>query len=209
MTNVFVSRPSWVHSQFEEGLHGFLRVLTTLGLTPRTLGKTDYPNRAPLDEVIALLEECTGAVILGYPQIHVSSGFVRDEPITSGLLLSTEWNHIEAGLAYARKLPLLVVHHVGVGRGIFDHGATNTFIYERDLTPAHWCLAEEMQGAVKRWMRECLGVKPRVSSIVDSSGGSMPSCPNCLAYMSPIPRDFVAIEGATHECPQCRTKIKL
>jgi hypothetical protein len=160
VTNVFVSRPSWVHAEFEEGLNGFWRALGTLGLTPRTLGKTDYPSRAPLDEVIALLDECSGAVILGYPQIRVSSGFIRDKPIEADLWLSTEWNHIEAGLAYARKLPLLVVHHLGIGRGIFDRGATNTFIYERDLRMAHWCLAEDMQGAVKKWMRECLGVIP-------------------------------------------------
>jgi hypothetical protein len=209
--SVFVSRPTWVESNFEEGLNGFLRVLVTLGLRPRTLGKTDYPRRAPLDEVIALLDECSGAIILGYPQIRVSSGLVRDKPVEKEFSLPTEWNHIEAGLAYARQLPLLLIHHQGVVRGIFDRGATNSYIYERDLAIPHWSLAEDIQGALQKWLRECLGIvplQPRTSGRL----GELPTCPNCstharLAYMNPLPPDFAIIEGVTHECPQCDLKL--
>jgi hypothetical protein len=31
--------------------------------------------------------------------------------------LPTEWNHIEAALAYSQQLPLLVIHHRGIKRG--------------------------------------------------------------------------------------------
>src|SRR5690242_11371801 len=112
--DIFVSRPTWVPEEFRGGIEGFLRLLHAMGVTPRTLGTTDYPSKAPLDEVIDLLDACAGAVILGYPQIRVAGGFVKDKPVTEELLLPTEWNHIEAGLAYARGLPLLVVHHEGV-----------------------------------------------------------------------------------------------
>ena len=123
--DVFVSRPTWVAAEFEAGLAAFLRVLRSLDLTPRTLGATDYPSKAPLDEVIALMGKCAGAVILGYPQLVVETGHLKGVPINQALELPTEWNHIEAGLAYARELPLLVIHHRGVRRGIFDRGATN------------------------------------------------------------------------------------
>src|SRR5687767_6169556 len=109
--NVFVSRPTVVAPEYRDGMEGFLRVLTTMDLNPRTIGTTDYPSRSPLDEVIGLMDQCVGAVILGYPQIRMSSGYIRDKPINGELLLPTEWNHIEAGLAYARGLPLLVIHH--------------------------------------------------------------------------------------------------
>ncbi len=38
-------------------------------------------------------------------------------------------------------------------------------------------------------------------------------CPNCSTsgkphLMSPIPKDFISIENATHECPQCKYKTK-
>lgn len=155
-SNVFLSRPTWVGEDFRPGLDGFIRMLQGMGLHPRTLGTTDYPNKAPLDEVIALLEKCSGAVILGLPQISVTGGLLKGSAIAEELLLPTEWNHIEAGLAYARGLPLLAIHHLGVRRGIFDRGAMSTFLYERDLASPAWPLAEDLQGAIAKWKRECL-----------------------------------------------------
>jgi hypothetical protein len=143
-SNVFLSRPTWVGEDFRPGLDGFIGMLEGMGLHPRTLGTTDYPNKAPLDEVIALLNKCSGAVILGLPQISVTGGFLKDSAIAKELLLPTEWNHIEAGLAYARGLPLLAIHHLGVRRGIFDRGAMSTFLYERDLASPAWPLAKDL-----------------------------------------------------------------
>ena len=151
MIHVFVSRPTWVRDVFERGLQGFLSRLVDYGMQSHTLGASDYPNRAPLDEVIRLLDMCQGAVILGYPQIEVSDGKIKGRPVSEMVYLPTEWNHIEAGLAYARGLPLLVIHHIGVCRGIFDRGAINSFIYEKDLTDPAWPLAPEISGALRSW----------------------------------------------------------
>jgi hypothetical protein len=61
MTYVFVSRPTWVAPNFEKGLASFLRLLENMKLKPRTLGAGgDYPSKSPLDEVIALMNECPG-----------------------------------------------------------------------------------------------------------------------------------------------------
>lgn len=40
-----------------------------------------------------------------------------------------------------------------------------------------------------------------------------PTCPNCSTigrpfYMSPIPKDFVELENATHECSRCKYKTR-
>jgi hypothetical protein len=183
-------------------------MLETMGLRPRTLGRTDYPSKAPLDEVLALLDECAGAVILGYPQIVVTSGVLKGKPVSNELLLPTEWNHIEAGLAYARQLPLLVIHHVGIVRGIFDRGAISSYLYERDLQPPEWSLADEVQGAVRHWKESCLRhqVKGKASAPVAKPG--KPVCPNCSTeerpiYMRRVSRDFQSILGATWECGAC------
>lgn len=161
MIDVFVSRPTWVAPEFERGLAGFLGLLEDMDLKPRTLGATDYPNKAPLDEVIRLMDRCAGVVILGYPQIVATAGTVRNQGISGQLVLPTEWNHIEAGLAYARGLPLLVIHHTGIGRGIFDRGAISSFIYELDLTDPAWPLLEKVRGAVQTWKTDVLGVPKR------------------------------------------------
>jgi len=153
MTSVFVSRPTWVEPRFEKGLGRFLEVLQKQGLRPRTLGRGDYAIQPPLDEVIALMDQCAGAVILGYPQIHITAGKLKAKAIPElggQFLLGTEWNHIEAGLAYAKGLPLLVIHHRGVRRGIFDRGAMPNFIHEIDLADCGWPSREAVRGALDR-----------------------------------------------------------
>jgi hypothetical protein len=117
MIDIFISRPTWISKEFQEGLDGFLSFLDTHEINPRTLGSTDYPTESPLDEVITIIGECKGAIILGYPQIYVTKGKIKDVDNVD-FLLPTEWNHIEATLAYMKKMPLLIIHHKGVSRGV-------------------------------------------------------------------------------------------
>lgn len=156
MTSIFLSRPTWISDDCRSGLDGFLRVLESAELRPRTVGTTDFPTAAPLDEVIKLMAECSGAVILGYPQISVTAGSIKGTAVDREFKLPTEWNHIEAGLAHASGLPLLVIHHTGVNRGIFDRGAIGKFIYEVDFSDPSWPLRAEINGAVANWKRDCL-----------------------------------------------------
>jgi hypothetical protein len=150
MIDVFLSCPTWLAPEFHLGLERFLAFLTSQDLRRRTLGSTDYPAQCPLDEVIRLMELCKGAIILGYPQVNIERGVIKDEPVENKSL-STEWNHIEAGLAYATGLPLLVIHHPGISRGIFDRGALNVYHHSCDLTAADWPLTPEISGALAQW----------------------------------------------------------
>jgi hypothetical protein len=155
MKNVFISRPTWVAPEFEKGLEGFMALIKSHELLPRTLGVSDHPTDSPLDEVISILDECVGAIILGYPQIEIEKGRLKNEPIGSTpFLLATEWNHIEAGLAYARGLPLLVLHHVNVRRGIFDRGALNKFLHQVDLSDNAWFSKNSILGAFSAWKKK-------------------------------------------------------
>lgn len=158
--DIFLSRPTWIGDDFKTGLDIFLSKLSDLELTPRTLGTTDYPTKSPLDEVIKIMKKCRGAVILGYPQIEVITGKVKDSEINPPILLPTEWNHIEAGLAYASSLPLLVIHHNGVCRGIFDRGALNSFIFSKDFKDPTWPNHNDLSGAIRSWRNDVLGYSP-------------------------------------------------
>ena len=109
---------------------------------------------------IKIMKECRGAVILGYPQIEIVSGKVKNDEISSSIFLPTEWNHIEAGLAYASGLPLLVMHHIGVCRGIFDRGALNSFIFTKDFEDPTWSTQDDLSGAIRSWRNDVLGYAP-------------------------------------------------
>ena len=151
MKDIFLSRPNWVAPIYKEGLNNFLNLLRSHKLNPRTIGKTDFPSKSPMDEVIDLLYKCEGAIILGYPQIQAKTGFVKDKEIVNPLFLSTEWNHIEAGLARALGLPLLVIHDIDIKRGIFDRGVLNSFLYQKDFSDKSWSISEEIIGSLTQW----------------------------------------------------------
>lgn len=60
-------------------------------------------------------------------------------------------------------------------------------------------------------------LKQKIADLESPTGNQIikePTCPNCStvgrpSFMSPIPRDFVDIENATHECPKCRFKTRI
>jgi hypothetical protein len=193
MTNIFVSRPTWVELQFKRGLEAFLRLLETMKLAPRTLGAgKDRPSKSPLDEVIALMDECQGAIILGYPQVTATSGRCKDRERSEPLVLATEWNHIETGLAYAKGLPLLTIHHSGVTRGVFDRGAINSFIHEVDMADSGWSLSEQISGALEKWTSNVVK-NPYRGALLDGHG-----------ERKPLADDQIAILQSAATDPYCR-----
>lgn len=169
MKNIFVSRPTWIPKAYEEGLNHFLGFLESKKLSPRTLGSTDYPTECPLDEVLGIMKQCSGAIILGYPQITISAGKIKNKDISSEIILATEWNHIEAGLAYAQGLPILIIHHENVARGIFDRGTMPKFIHSIDLSNPSWILNSKILGAFKKWETDVLSKKQLRPDAVDVS----------------------------------------
>jgi hypothetical protein len=156
MKEVFVSRPNWVPEEFEKGLVNFYNLLKAHELNPRTIGRSDYPSKNPLDEVIGLLKKCQGTIVLGLPQIDIQVGKIKGEDIPSAFQLCTEWNHIEAALAHSLKHPLLVIHHLKVSRGIFDRGAGDYFLHQVDFSDHSWPMADGISGALLNWKSELL-----------------------------------------------------
>jgi len=214
MIDIFISRPTYIPDRFKEGLNNFHNVIDTLELNPRTLGVSEYPTDTPLDEVINILKTCKGAIILGYPQIEILSGSIRDNKIEKPAFLGTEWNHIEASLACAINIPLLIIHHNNVIRGIFDKGAINKYLYEIDLSLSNWVLSENIIGAIKKWKSQIIDHKNNHDSKNISLNLDKPFCPNCStstfkSYLSPIPKDFVEIEDANYECSKCHFKMRV
>ena len=201
---IFLSRPTWVSEEFEEGLKIFLMSLDNMGIKPRTLGTTDYPSKAPLDEVLEIMDECQGAIILGYPQIVINSGQVKEDVIQDELILGTEWNHVEASLAYARGMPILIIHHHNVSRGIFERGVMNAFNHSIDMTQPSWCMEAALNGAINKWKEHCESGSSNFSAKV-TVDSDKPTCPNCSTpskpiYLSKLP---AMMRIASWKCPMC------
>jgi hypothetical protein len=77
MINIFISRPSIISTKYESSYISFEDFLKTKGIILRRLGSSDYSRKAPLVAVMEIIEDCKGAIILGYPQYEVHTEFKK------------------------------------------------------------------------------------------------------------------------------------
>lgn len=132
---VFVSCPSDLSNEQEMSRKIIWSELERLNLEPRTLGRTDYPSRYPLYEVLVVARHCAGGVILGFSQFEAQSGIRKkgtcyEREINEPTLFPTSWNNLEAGILFASGLPLIIFREEGISGGVFDPGVTDVFIHK-------------------------------------------------------------------------------
>ncbi len=132
---VFVSCPTSLNRKQQACRQIILRELERLELEPRAIGRSDYPTILPLREVLMLAGHCAGGIILGFEQYYSEMGVRKrgingqQARVTSPVPFPTPWNHLEAGILFGLKLPLLVFREDGITGGIFDNGVTDIFIH--------------------------------------------------------------------------------
>jgi hypothetical protein len=162
-SNVFVSRPTTIDQRFESVYTQFDKFLASSKIVPRRLGKTDYSRTAPLKAVFKIMDECCGAIILGYPQISMRHEVMRSTKLQNdwGYVFPTPWNQIEGALAYRAGTPVLVVAHPGVEGGVFDHGVTGEGVLHLDLGDPRWFKSAEFKQPFTEWLDEIRGCNSR------------------------------------------------
>jgi hypothetical protein len=155
---VFVSCPTSLTAEQDKKRKIIINILDDLQLEPRALGRGDYPKDYPLKEVFIIAKHCAGGIILGFEQLYVETGkrkrgskeqklITKDKP----LLLPTPWNHLEAGVLYGLKLPLLIFKEEGIEGGVFDYGITDVFIHTMPLGRANSAKIEELKQVFLKW----------------------------------------------------------
>jgi hypothetical protein len=120
---IFVSKPGCLNPIQGAHIEILLSKLKDSGLVPKTLERADYPQFGVIGEVRRLLSGCHGALIIGFPELRVSSGTWRpgtpDQTELKDFALPTAWVQIEAGMAAMAGLPVLVMHQDELQVGVF------------------------------------------------------------------------------------------
>lgn len=160
MRDVFVSKPNTITERQQRFWQQLKTRLEERSLRPRTLGATDYSNATPIGAVKNVMEQCQGAAILGFSQIRVIEGLAKEgtdkqEDLTEHLL-PTAWNHIEAGMAFALGLPVLIVKEEGVSGGVFDLGVSDRFIHEVTLPAEEWLRSDAFLQPLNEWVGDVM-----------------------------------------------------
>lgn len=96
-------------------------------INPNTVGRNTFSVDAPLKTVEELMDRCVGTVVLALERCYFPEGLEKrggdNERSISKVALPTPWNHIEAAMAYSRKLPLLEIVQEGLKHeGLLEPG---------------------------------------------------------------------------------------
>jgi hypothetical protein len=158
---VFVSCPTSLTAEQDKKRAVIINILDDLQLEPRALGRGDYPKDYPLKEVYIIAKHCAGGIILGFEQIYVESGQKKrntpeSKAITADkpLLIPTPWNHLEAGILFGLKLPLLIFKEDGIEGGVFDYGITDAFIHNMPISRPSREKMDELKQVFLKWFAQ-------------------------------------------------------
>lgn len=153
---MFVSAPTSLNPEQEASRTSVVRLLKAQGMEPRALGRREYPVDYPLREVAVIAKHCSGGVILGFEQFRSvrgvrKPGTAEESAVRTPVSFPTPWNHLEAGILFGLRLPLLIFRERGVTGGIFDNGVTDVFVHDMPAVPATRSQQEELREVVARW----------------------------------------------------------
>lgn len=145
--HVFLSAPADRTPEQDSICAWLSEVLGREGLVLESLSRHDYPKSAVLAEIDRRLAGCAGMVVLGLRSVDT-----EPEASQAG---TTPWTHVEAGMAYGRGLPLLLLREQGVNTGVFDHAVDGHHTHVVDLKD-RWN-ETVMRSALAPWLSEVAG----------------------------------------------------
>ena len=165
--NVFVSVGGTATEQQEAFVHAVEDRLRSEGLVPHTVGRNTFSADAPLKTVTELIDKCAGAVVIALERSYFASGTEKrggpKEIALSEVRLPTPWNQIEAAMAYARGLPLMVVVESGLkSEGLLERG-NDWYVQWMKAEPAA-LNSNEFNGVLASWKQKMIQT-PKIASL--------------------------------------------
>jgi hypothetical protein len=188
MTDVFLSVGKTFNPRQELFVREIERLLNEHSLRPRALGRNEWSADQPLRAIRHLMDECDGAVVVAFERLYLveatdqrggaAQRAIRDQ------FLPTVWNHIEAAMANAKGLPLLVMAERGIVPEGMLEGRHDWYVQEVSLEPAELRTAETL-GRLAAWAKH-----------VEASHAARNSTPTPPVMANPANMTVVDLVGA-------------
>jgi hypothetical protein len=117
---IFVSCGTPFTPQVEEFVTAIRSHLEFNGCTPQTVGQGESSVRQPIFHARRLIAACEGAVVIAFERVRIIEGIDKPGVDPPNLLKNeahpTVWNHMEAAMAYAQDVPILLMVQKGLKR---------------------------------------------------------------------------------------------
>ena len=157
MNNIFVSVGSTANQAQENFVKAIEDRLRTEGLNPQTVGRTYFTADSPFIGINKLMDTCQGVVVIALERINIEVGTdkrggISEKPLTS-VKIATPWNHIEAALGYAKKLPLLVIVEEGLRQDGLLENAFGWYVVSIPMDISK-LTTQEFNGVVAAWKQK-------------------------------------------------------
>ncbi|MEV5055850.1 hypothetical protein MRBLRH13_001459 [Agrobacterium radiobacter] len=151
--------------------------LTSEGFEPKTVGRNTFGSQQPLKAIEKLMDECVGVVVIALERKYIELGIDKrgsssSEVTLKRVRLPTPWVQVEAGMAYARGLPLLVIAEKGIlEEGLIAEGY-DWFIQRIEPLPVSLSTAE-FSGILSDWKDRVRGKNTRKVRTAELSIGDL------------------------------------
>ena len=103
-----------------------------------------------------MARHCSGAVILGSSQSIAERVIVKpntaNEHKINKLKMPTPWNHLEAGIFFSLRMPLMVFREDGISGGVFDDGVTDVFINKLPIGTIDKAWERQIVAVIQTWV---------------------------------------------------------
>jgi hypothetical protein len=119
------------------------------GCEPKTVGRSVFSGRQPVQAARDCIGTCDGAIVIAFERTRIIDGLDRPESAEPTKVQNeshpTVWNQMEAAMAYAQRVPILTLVQPGLKR----HGMLSTRLewvaLEKEQTPSLLATAEFRQ----------------------------------------------------------------
>jgi hypothetical protein len=155
--NVFVSVGRPFTQEQEDFISAIERYLAGQNLRCRTVGRTEFSHKQPLRLVNELLDRSAGVLVIALERISIEKGVEHvgkiDARPLAGESIPTPWSQIEAALAYAKQIPLLVIRETKVrAEGLLD-ARYDWYVHSTPLDSTFVNTAE-FRGMLDSWLKD-------------------------------------------------------
>lgn len=171
---VFLSYPKPSQLSQQKFIDHLTAYLKSRGISPRTLGVTDYDLEAPLNAIRRLMIESNGLITVAFRRTFIQDGTMRfgtDIPGSESRKieaqwLTSPWSQIEPAMAYQLGLPILILRESNVlDEGILERGVAGLYSPEFNLdnSPDDYFSSNEWHAIISEW-------EGYVGAVVDRKG---------------------------------------
>ena len=116
--HVFISIGTPYADPQRQFLDALMDLLRSCDIEPRAIDKTEFVTQNPLKDISRIMRECDGVIIVAYERTYFDSGLEKRKSVQAKPLAAvsytTPWNQIEAAMAVAIGLPIIVMVESGL-----------------------------------------------------------------------------------------------